>query len=288
MNAENIITVQAPAKINLTLEVLRKRSDGYHEIRSVIQTIDLCDTLTFEPSDTIEFRSDLPSWRGPKSMVAQAVKMLQEVSGCRNGARITVSKRIPLTSGLGGDSSDAAAVLRGIKALWHLPLPDVALLELASRLGSDVPFFLRGGTALMQGRGEIITPLPPLHGLWFVLVVPSVPRETGKTAMMYQSLKPPHYTDGRVTQQVIAMLPSITPDGLFNTFENIAFARGSELDTYRQHILKMGATNVHLAGSGPTLFSILDDRNQAEDLCGRLKHQNMECYLAQPLAEIEK
>ncbi len=115
-----MLTVPAPAKLNLTLEVLAKRQDGFHEIRSVIQTINLCDSLRFQLSQNIRFNSNMPNWIPAKSLVSKAAMSLQEATGCSKGAAIEVSKRIPLESGLGGDSSDAAATLRGLNKLWGL------------------------------------------------------------------------------------------------------------------------------------------------------------------------
>ena len=167
-----MLTVKAPAKINLTLEVLGKRPDGFHNIRSVIQTVDFCDVLSFNLGDKIEVASDNPKFVAEKSLVSRAATRLQEVKGCSRGARIGVEKHIPLSAGLGGDSSDAAAVLLGLNQLWPPPLKPARLLELATRLGSDVAFFLHGGTALVEGRGEKVAPLPSLPQRWVVLVVP--------------------------------------------------------------------------------------------------------------------
>ncbi len=277
-----MLTLLAPAKLNLTLEVLAKRQDGFHEIRSVIQTINLGDTLSFQSSKKMEFKSDLPEWIAEESLVSKASSLLQEATGCSKGATIAVSKRIPMVSGLGGDSSDAAAVLRGLNQLWGLNLSRGGLLELACQLGSDVAFFLYGGTALVEGRGELVTPLPPLPHLWVVLAVPPVPRLPGKTKQLYNSLKVAHYTDGQITQRLVEEVREgreFAPSLLFNTFENVAFTRFSELRVCRDHILKMGATNVHLAGSGPALFTLIKDRTQAEDLCGLLRRQRLEAYL---------
>ena len=141
-----MLTVPAPAKLNLTLEVLARRPDGYHEIRSVFQTISLGDTLHFQPGREIIFKSSLPGWTPEKSLIARAASLLKETSGCPQGVTIEVDNRIPLVSGLGGDSSDAAATLRGLNKLWELGLSREKLLELAAKLGSDVPFFLYGGT----------------------------------------------------------------------------------------------------------------------------------------------
>ena len=149
-----MIKVSAPAKINLTLEVLGKRADGYHEVRSVIQTISLADSLSFEASDSFAFTSDSAGWDGAMSLVSRAAVLLADVTGTKKRAAVAVTKRIPLLSGLGGDSSDAAATLLGLNDLWGLNLTRQDLEPLASRLGSDVPFFLYRGTALLSGRGR--------------------------------------------------------------------------------------------------------------------------------------
>ena len=285
-----MINVLAPAKLNLTLEVLAKRQDGFHEVRSVIQTINLCDDLRFQLSQSMEFKCSLPDWIPEESLVSKAVGLLQESTGCSRGALVEVNKRIPLVSGLGGDSSDAAATLRGLNKLWGLGLSRAELLELAVQLGSDVSFFLYGGTALIEGRGERVTPLPPLSRMWVILVVPSVPRVLGKTGKLYSSLNASHYTDGQITERFVEVVredKEFTPSLLFNTFENVVFTRRSKLSVYRGHIEKIGATNVHLAGSGPTLFALVEDRTRAEDLYVRLKQQKLETYLTETLVIAE-
>ncbi|MBA7473455.1 MAG: 4-(cytidine 5'-diphospho)-2-C-methyl-D-erythritol kinase [Dehalococcoidia bacterium] len=280
-----MLTILAPAKLNLTLEVLARRPDGYHEIRSVIQTISLCDRLTFRARPSVDIRTDSPQWSAEKSLVSRAANLVRETIGVTRGIAIDVESRIPLISGLGGDSSAAAATLRGLNECWELNLPEEKLFELAVQLGSDVPFFLHGGTAVAQGRGEVVTPLPSLPRHWVVLVMPDVPRLPGKTAKLYASLNTSHFTDGRITKQLVKELKEgREPSTLFNTFENVALARGSELKVYRDHIRKLGAPHVHLAGSGPALFTLLKDKTQAEELYTRCKQQNMETYLVETLA----
>lgn len=286
-----MLTVLAPAKLNLTLEVLAKRPDGFHEIRSVIQTINLCDSLHFQSSQNIEFKPDVPEWIPETSLVSKATSLLQEATGCYKGAIIEVRKRIPLLSGLGGDSSDAVAILRGLNKLWGLGLPQSKLIELASQLGSDVAFFLYGGTALVEGRGEIVTPLPPISHMWVVLVTPPVPKMLRKTERLYASLKVSHYTDGQITQRLVEELKAsreFNSSLLFNTFENVAFTCFSELSVYREHFMKAGAVDVHLAGSGPALFTLVKDKTQAEELYIRLQQQGLESHLTETLATIEK
>lgn len=279
--------VAAPAKINLTLEVLGKRDDGYHEIRSVMQTVSVADTLSFEISDSLDFRSDLPDWAAERSIVSQAATLLREMTSIDKGASVFVQKRIPLLSGLGGDSTDAAATLLGLNEIWELHLSRADLLPLARRLGSDVSFFLYGGTALATGRGETIVPLPPLPSLWLVLAMPATSREPGKTKQLYQSLRPNHYTDGAITQRFVRMLETtkqFDSSLLFNTFENVAFDRYPVLGTTKDHMQKIGAPNVHLAGSGPALFSVFADRAEAEQTYARLKGQRLEASLARTLS----
>jgi len=285
-----VITVSACAKINLTLEVLGKRPDGYHEIRSVVQTISLCDTLGLEANDSVVARSSATGWDAGKSLVTKAALQLKESAHVAGGADITLEKRIPMMAGLGGDSSAAAAVLRGLNALWGLGWTRERLWPLAAQLGSDVAFFLYGGTCLMSGRGEVIQPLPPFPRRWVIVVNPAIPQLPGKTAAAYAALKPAHFADGSITQRLVDLLRvgrGFSPAHLFNTFENGAFAPGTELATYRSHIRKMGAAQVKLAGSGPALYTLLDDRAQASDLFTRLRNQGMETYLCETIAAPE-
>ncbi len=261
-----------------------KRADGFHEIRSIMQTINLCDTIHFQSGSSTSLKSDLPDWTPEESLVAKAVSLLQETTGCSKGVTIEIKKRIPLLAGLGGDSSDAAAALRGINQTWELGLTQDKLLELAAQLGSDVPFFFYGGTAYAEGRGEIITPLPRLPHRWVVLVVPALPRQPGKTAQLYSRLNTEHYTDGQKSQGLADMLKhgnEFTTSLIFNTFENILFIPPGKISRQHEYLMKIGADNVHLAGSGPTLFTLLEDKSPAENLYLRCRQQGMETYLAE-------
>ncbi|MDO9066452.1 MAG: 4-(cytidine 5'-diphospho)-2-C-methyl-D-erythritol kinase, partial [Chloroflexota bacterium] len=167
-------TATAPAKINLTLEALGRYPDGYHEIVSILQTIDLCDTLTVESSSHLHLAAPGLDCDESDNLVLKAAQLLREATGCSLGAEMLLTKHIPAASGLGGGSSDAATALVALNQLWELGLGSEALADLAARLGSDVPFFLGGATALARGRGERLEPLPPQTGLWVVLTVPPV------------------------------------------------------------------------------------------------------------------
>jgi 4-diphosphocytidyl-2-C-methyl-D-erythritol kinase len=285
-----MLSVLAPAKVNLTLEVLAKRSDGFHEIRSVAQTINLCDRLHFRPGDRVEFRCDNPSWVPEERLVLKAAELLSEAAGCSRGAVVTLTKRIPLLSGLGGDSSNAAAVLRGLSQLWELDLSLEELLGLAKQLGSDVPFFLYGGTARLEGRGELVTPLPPLGKMWLVLMLPLVPRMPGKTGRLYRRITAEHYTNGEATERLVSQLAKggeVEPPALFNGLDKVALDYFDGLGVYREQFLKSGAQEVHLAGSGPVLFSLTGNKAQAEEIYRYLERQKLKSYLTHTLAAID-
>ncbi|HEY7869399.1 MAG TPA: 4-(cytidine 5'-diphospho)-2-C-methyl-D-erythritol kinase, partial [Methylomirabilota bacterium] len=173
------VVLRASAKVNLALEVLGKRGDGYHEIATVLQAVDLADRLRLETADTLSLHvddPDLPTDDG--NLVMRAARLLQKAAGREAGARIGLTKRIPVAAGLGGGSSDAAAALWGLSRLWKLGWPRARLRELAVELGMDVPFFLGPGRAIATGRGERLAALPGGGGYALVLVNPKVPLST--------------------------------------------------------------------------------------------------------------
>ena len=277
-----MISITASAKINLTFEVLGRREDGYHRVVTVLQEIDLRDTLTFEEADDISVHCEHP-WIDPsRNLVLEAAGLLREESGAPEGAHISLEKGIPVSSGLGGGSSDAAATLVALDRLWGLGLTPERLTELASRLGTDTAFFVRGGTALAEGRGESITPLPPLPAMWLVLFRPPIDAGAGKTGRLYSCLEPSHYSDGRRTRELVAMLrqgerPS--PAAFCNAFDDVAFAAFAGIERYWELLRGLGAEHIHLAGSGPTLYTAVGDEAAGEALCRSLAGDGLEAYL---------
>ncbi|MGB2854971.1 MAG: 4-(cytidine 5'-diphospho)-2-C-methyl-D-erythritol kinase, partial [Dehalococcoidia bacterium] len=214
-----MLTVSAYAKINLTLEVLGIYSDGYHEVATVLQEIDLKETLFFEEYQDIRLKS-------PENLVLKAARLLQDAGKCNKGALISIKKGIPIAAGLGGSSSDAAATLRGLNELWGLDFSLSELTGVASRVSADTAFFLYGGTALGEGRGERITPLPPFVPLWVVLFRPPVSVPPNKTESLYASLNPSHFTDGQFSKKIVGLLRQggdVCNTSLFNVFEKVAF-----------------------------------------------------------------
>ena len=260
------LTLRAYAKINLGLEVIGRRDDGYHELVTVLQTVSLYDEITVAPGKALTLRCGRKGLAGQHNLVWKAADLLQKESGTTQGAVIDLLKTIPIAAGLGGGSSDAAAALRGLNDLWGLGLPVSQLGELAGKLGSDVPFFLQGGTSLAKGRGELLEPLPTPDGQWLVLVSPDI-RVPGKTPALYGRLGPDDFTDGSATAKLAGslrgggLLPEALPEEcMVNAFERVADDAFPGLDRHRDAMMQAGAERVHLSGSGPSLFRLVESK----------------------------
>jgi 4-diphosphocytidyl-2-C-methyl-D-erythritol kinase len=247
--------LRAPAKINLGLEITGKRPDGYHEIITILQAIDLCDEIELTPAEHFNYQ---PDSRIPASddLILRALDLVRERFGLTLRARLRVVKRIPISAGLGGGSSDAGTLLAAIGELAGIPQSD--LLVAAAELGSDVPFFVHGGTALATGTGTDLEPLPaPAVPLMLVLVVPDV-AISRKTATLYSSLTAADFSDGSTTRRIAGQLRQGDPIDL-GTLRN-AFARA--LDAYgpireaREALQRAGAEIVLPCGAGPSLIGI--------------------------------
>ncbi len=278
-----MVSVKAPAKVNLTFEVLGKRSDDFHEIKSVLQAIDLYDTLHIEKGRGFTCKCNYKGWSAEKSLVSRVLSLLP--ADFKGGAAVKIEKNIPLMSGLGGDSSDAVALLKGLNELYELSISDDNLQKMAATLGSDVPFFLKGGTALVEGRGEIIQPLPPLKKLWVVLLFPDIAIGPGKTAKMYAALKPSSYSDGKKTDQLVEVLKKskpVEPVLLYNAFEDIALDIYPDLSYYIRGCIRQGIP-IHLAGAGPTLFAIFSDEAGAKNFYKICREHDARAYVAQSI-----
>jgi 4-diphosphocytidyl-2-C-methyl-D-erythritol kinase len=281
-----MLTVYAPAKINLVLEVLGK-DNGHHRIRSIVQSVDLCDVLNFELDKEIRFECDEPELKRD-NLVARAASLLKEITGCDLGARIALRKHIPWGAGLGGGSSDVAATLLALNELWGLRMPPSRLVRLAFELGSDVPFFIHKGTALVEGKGEKVRPQPPLPSTSFVLLVPPLPKVPDKTKQMYGSLRVADFTGGEFVEAALLSLRQgerPDPDVMHNAFERVAFDFFPGLDKYRRVLEEAGAPRAYLAGSGPCLFALFSAREEAAELFSRLRRQRLECYLVYSLSQ---
>lgn len=286
-----IITRPAYAKINLSLEVIGRRDDGYHDIITVMQMVGLHDTLTFTPAEDLTIRTDLPELasEGENNLVLKAARALREARQVQKGAHIILEKSIPLSAGLGGGSSDAAATLRGLNELWDLKLSRAELREITGDIGSDVPFFLGGPTALVEGRGERVTTVPSPPSCWVVLVFGRY-ELANKTQHLYNSLHKKDMSDGNTTRQLIASLLDGSfpgPNLLANTFERAAYNVFEGLDGVRRKVLLAGGREVHLSGSGPTLFTLFPPSHEAraKTLHQTLQSEGLEAYLTHTLTK---
>lgn len=276
------LTVSAPAKVNLTLEILGKRPDGYHDIASVIQAVDLADTVTLTLADRLTFSCDVAELDNESNLALRAAQLLNQEADVKSGAKIDLRKRIPEAAGLGGGSSDAAAVLRGLNALWNLGLTFDELQGLAARLGSDVPFFILGGAALVEGLGEKLTSLPPLPGQWLTIMAPGFHIED-KTATMYSMLSNSHYSSGEATHQLADLLrrgEKAYSSNLRNAFEQVVDEIFPGLKGYRDRFREAGAASVHLSGSGPCLYTFVEREAEGRGIQEALSADGIDAFVA--------
>lgn len=254
---DGALVATAHAKVNLTLEILGKRPDGYHELRSVFRRLALHDTLRIAPSPALEVHCDVPDLSGPENLAYRAGTLLWEEAGFVQGARIAIEKRIPVAAGLGGGSSNGAAALVGLDRYWRIDLGGERLAALAARLGSDVPFFLLGGTALASGRGEVLRPLPALPDCPVLLVRPPI---AVSTAAVYRAVTPDDYGDGTVSER-FAALPSGTPPRdwpLLNTLQPVTCRLFPVVADVLSALRDWGAQQALMCGSGPTCFGLFE------------------------------
>lgn len=271
---------KAYAKVNLTLAVGEKRPDGYHEVVSVMQRVSLCDTLTAEQTrEGITLTCSDPALpSGEENLAHRAASLFFRETGIAGGAALTLEKRIPSQAGLGGGSSDAASALLALRKLYAPALPDTELETMAAALGSDVPFFIRGGTQLATGRGEVLSPLPPLTDGWFVIVKPT---ESFSTPAMYRRLDslPPACTPPLPPLQ--GGLPALA-SGLFNRFE-AAIPAGSAVWDIKARLAAYGALASLLSGSGSAVFGLFDTETAARAAVEALRPAWPEIFLARPV-----
>lgn len=277
------IKVISPAKVNLYLDILARRRDGYHEIETIIQVIDLCDEVTLrEREKGIEVscqKEGVPEGKG--NLAYRAAQLILQETKLRKGVEIEINKNIPAAAGLGGGSSNGAATLVGLNELWNLNLPRRTLIELASSLGMDVPFFIQGGRAIAKGKGDELTPLKGWSPFWLILVIPEF-RVSTKCA--YQSLKL-GLTKGE-SQIKIALkhlevgdLSSI----LYNKFQEVMEKKYPRLKMIKERLKSLGTSAASMSGSGSAIFGIAGSRQEAEKIGELIKQEEKEVYVAKTL-----
>lgn len=269
------IKIKARAKINLTLDVIGKRPDGYHEVAMVMQTIDLYDQITLTSTDGgIEVSANHPDIPlGPANLVYKAAMVARPV-GFSGGVHIHIEKNIPMAAGLAGGSADAAAVLKGLNRLWRLNRSLEDLLELGSCVGSDVPFCILGGTALATGRGEKLTPLKDAPEMWLVLVKPSVGVSTKEVYSQFDAGRVDRRPDNDIMIRALAAGDTrIVMENLVNVLESVTLRLYPEVTWLKGRMLQAGAQAALMSGSGPTVFGIVPDLTAAEQVAERLKQE---------------
>ena len=277
--------VRAHAKLNLTLDVLDRRPDGYHDMRMIMQSVELADILDLEYNETGELRvctnlHFLPN--NEKNLAAQAALRWWEAQGnASQGLDITIDKHIPVCAGMAGGSSDAAAVLRALNELEGAGLSPAQLARIGERVGSDVPYCVTGGTALAEGRGEVLTPLPPLPPCWVVLCKPEFSISTPALFAKIDSVKLRCRPD---TQGVIAALEARDLVGvarrMYNVFEDALPERQrSRVNDIKNVLIQCGALGASMSGTGPTAFGLFDSEALAREAQERLTGVGGEVFL---------
>jgi 4-diphosphocytidyl-2-C-methyl-D-erythritol kinase len=277
------IAEQAPAKINLGLCITGRRPDGFHDILSVFQTVDLCDTLHIGRDGAerlICSHPDVPADAG--NLVLRAEEAFCARFKIEDRLRFALDKRIPVGGGLGGGSSDAAAALRGLAAFHGLQCNDEALLGIAAELGSDIPFLVHGGAAVITGRGEIVREVAWPFDFTYVLVYPGF---GVSTAWAYHSLERFGGGAHRYREMTVRLLAGVaTADELFdvmvNDFEPVVFRQYPSLSGIRDTLLGCGARTALLTGSGSTMLGVFDDAGKASACAGKLEGGGFEAHIA--------
>lgn len=269
------LTVYAYAKINLTLEILRRLPSGYHEIKSVMQQTELCDDINIRDAPagiTIE-SADANVPFNEHNTVWKVAALLKERFGVNRGVKFRMVKRVPIGGGMGGGSADAAAALLGLNQFWQLGLSLDEMLVLGAEIGMDVPFCVLGGTALATGHGEFVQPLPPLSQFHVVIVNPGIPVSTPKA---YESLDMERLTFADKSAQVIAAIARDDREAvianLYNDFESVIFDQYPIIGEIKQRLLDAGMSGALLSGSGASVFGIAQTEVQARAAVDALKY----------------
>jgi 4-diphosphocytidyl-2-C-methyl-D-erythritol kinase len=269
------ITTVARAKINLVLDVLGKRPDGYHEVKTVMQSVALHDRLEFSPgTEGIKLSvigSDLPL--DETNLVYRAAELIRSQAGIRRGVNVLIKKNIPVAAGLGGGSADAAATLVALNKMWRTGYSLSELMRLGEQLGSDVPFCLLGGTALARGKGEQLTPLSPCPECGLVLVKPPV---NVSTALVYRAFKPELIEKKPDCRAVVENIKNGNITGIANNLANalepVTVQMHPQIAVIKAKLMAAGALGALMSGSGPTVFGLAPDPESARKVAARYAH----------------
>lgn len=283
------LSIKAPAKINLTLDVLHKRDDGYHEVEMVMTTIDLADRIELTLLSEAHIKIDCSASFVPaddRNLAYQAAKLLQERYEVKQGVSVSIDKQIPVAAGLAGGSSNAAATIKGLNQLWSLGLTLEEMASLGTELGSDVAFCVYGGTALATGRGEIITRLPTPPPFWVILAKPPM---GVSTANIYGKLSVADIKEHPDTQRMIRAISErnfneIT-SSLGNVLEIVTLREHPEVLHIKEQMRRFGADGVLMSGSGPTVYAITQKESRVQRIYNALKGFCRHVYVVRCIGE---
>jgi len=281
--------MEGRAKINLTLDILGTREDGFHEVAMVMQAVGLSDVLTLEKREApgVGLSIDVPWLRADeKNLAYRAAKLMQEEYHLPGGVEIHLTKRIPMAAGLAGGSADAAAVLRGMDALYELGAGDEKLCELGARLGSDIPFTLMGGTMLATGRGEVLRRLSDFPETFVVLAKPHVSVSTAWAYGAYDAHSASEHPDND------AMIHAIEAGDrrkaasfLCNVLESATIKRYEVISKLKEMMKEAGAMASLMSGSGPTVFGLAETQEQAENIAAAVRLPDVDVFITKTIAK---
>lgn len=273
------ITRKAYAKINLGLDVIRRRPDGYHEVKMIMQSVGIYDRLTFQRADWEGIRISLDHAELPcdqNNLIYKAAQLIMDAYGIKNGVEITLNKNIPIAAGMAGGSTDAAAVFHGLNELFGLGMSLQDMKEMGVKIGADVPYCIMGGTALSEGIGEILTPLSDPPDAHLLIAKPDI---NVSTKFVYENLHADTLTDhpdidGMVKALNEGNLKGIT-DRMGNVLETVTVKEYPIIDRIKKEMLSGGAENALMSGSGPTVFGIYKEKKAAEKCCEAIREQGL-------------
>lgn len=273
------LTRKAYAKINLGLDVLRRREDGYHEVKMIMQTVDIYDVLTFVKAPADVFRLSVDSAQIPdddNNLVLKAARLLFATAGIDAGVEVTLQKNIPVAAGMAGGSTDAAATLIGLNALYDLRFTTEQLQEIGVKLGADIPYCIMGGTALSQGIGEILRPLPAPPRAHLVIAKPDL---MISTKYVYENL---HANSLKVHPNIDGMIEALSNQDLIkmcslmgNVLETVTEKENPIITQIKELMKEQGATGALMSGSGPTVFSIFTEEEKARSCFQKIQEENL-------------
>ncbi len=273
----------ANAKINLTLQIKDKLPNGYHEIESIMQSVDLHDTVHIEKDDKVSVKFDIPELGGMNNTAFAAADAFFKFANITDGAHIYIEKRIPLASGMGGGSADAAAVLVGLNKLYGNPLSKKEILNIGKKIGADVPFCICGGIAVVSGIGEKMRFIKPMPPCTLALVINSAKKSTTEMYEAADALKIKPTVDNAAAEKAIENgdIDALCLH-LANTFGELY---GGEVTELKNKFIRLGANGASLSGAGPTVFAIFKDYEKACECCNNLSDNTLFTAICRPVSE---